>query len=946
MKNQIEFVDEYYKINLELLIIIRNYVSELKEHSKEYLEKYITEIDRKKHYKLLEYVVAYKFRLTLWENIPCEILEQKNALRYKRLAFPDYGIDLVSGDISEAYQIKWRAPKSSISFREVSTFFTYSTILEASVKRIITSENVSVNCNLEKLGIVKNTITNEEIVNVLVECVNYKEVVENKKEYSNPPLRYYQEQCLEVLNTRMLDDNKYIRILMACGTGKTIMMSEFILQRMGIKFLWLVPSIHLLESTYTVISRWNNKLKIGLVGSKHNIRNKDEEYDCVICTYNSVKKIVDKEFDVIIVDEGHHLDRYLKSVIIDCNEIDMKNCEYEITHTEDENNLEEQDQYINDQKDMYQEETSEETKGYLAIMNSIECKKIILMSATLISENIDYEYSLEKAIGDRMLTDYEICIPVFNNLNDCKRELSGLIKENDCWKKILAYCNTAEEAKEFKIILQNNGITAEYFDGTTSIENRLKIIKNFETKELRVLVTVYVLGEGVDIPIADTCMFVENRHSHINIVQCIGRVLRLHDSKTISHIIMPSINEEQTIKKFLRVIENYDYRICKSISGKKHGRINVINKDRDMTEYKYMEIYDKIGKIQSESNWMYKCEILKKYVKEHNSLPTNKTVYDGINIGWWMHAQKGAKKGKGRYKMDNTRIKLLEEIPGWKWGYNKDYIWTKNYNALKEYVIENNILPAKNIKYRGIKIGSWMRTQRYTINRKIDDEKVKLLEEILGWKWEDNKDDMWMKKYNLLYEYVTKNNFLPTQETEYKEVKIGEWISRQRCTKKGKRRGKMDQIRIKLLEKIPGWKWEYDKDDCWMEKYNMLKEYIEENKYLPSHKTKYKGINIGFWTTKQKVEKKSMDDVRIKLLEEIPEWKWEYNEDDIWLEKYHILKEYIEENKSIPSRMAEYKGMKIGYWVHHQRGAKKGRGRCKMDTTRIKLLEKLSEWKW
>ena len=46
-------------------------------------------------------------------------------------------------------------------------------------------------------------------------------------------------------------------------------------------------------------------------------------------------------------------------------------------------------------------------------------------------------------------------------------------------------------------------------------------------KPVHVLVTVEVLGEGINIPNADTCMFVEPRNSYRSIIQAIGRCAAL-----------------------------------------------------------------------------------------------------------------------------------------------------------------------------------------------------------------------------------------------------------------------------------------------------------------------------------------------------------------------------------------------------------------------------------
>ena len=61
---------------------------------------------------------------------------------------------------------------------------------------------------------------------------------------------------------------------------------------------------------------------------------------------------------------------------------------------------------------------------------------------------------------------------------------------------------------------------------------------------MHVLVTVEVLGEGVNIENADTCLFVEPRRSYVSIVQAMGRVLRTCPSKPLAHVSLPAVTAD------------------------------------------------------------------------------------------------------------------------------------------------------------------------------------------------------------------------------------------------------------------------------------------------------------------------------------------------------------------------------------------------------------------
>ena len=83
-------------------------------------------------------------------------------------------------------------------------------------------------------------------------------------------------------------------------------------------------------------------------------------------------------------------------------------------------------------------------------------------------------------------------------------------------------------------MLLDSGIAADHYNAQTSAQQRQDILSNFQRREvhggIRVLVTVDVLSEGVDLPVADTCLFVAPRRG-IRLRQCVGRVLRNHPEK-------------------------------------------------------------------------------------------------------------------------------------------------------------------------------------------------------------------------------------------------------------------------------------------------------------------------------------------------------------------------------------------------------------------------------
>ena len=172
-------------------------------------------------------------------------------------------------------------------------------------------------------------------------------------------------------------------------------------------------------------------------------------------------------------------------------------------------------------------------------------KELFQFSATLEqNEGTDFQYTMGKAIEDGVLCDYDITVPAVtaHHAYVCLADL--LLKQAGRFRRVLAYCNTVAEAKRFQMVLRELGVAAWHINARTKWNERKRVMDEFTgvlKKPVHVLVTVEVLGEGINIPNADTCMFVEPRNSYRSIIQAIGRVLRHHPAKPLGHIILPAV---------------------------------------------------------------------------------------------------------------------------------------------------------------------------------------------------------------------------------------------------------------------------------------------------------------------------------------------------------------------------------------------------------------------
>ena len=135
------------------------------------------------------------------------------------------------------------------------------------------------------------------------------------------------------------------------------------------------------------------------------------------------------------------------------------------------------------------------------------------------------------------------------------------------------------------------------------------------------------------------------------------------------------------------------------------------------------------------NSWLKYYTALEEYYKEHGNIdvPKNYETKDGVKLGRWLGTQRQAYKGKGKVtnKINENQIQLLNNL-GMKWEIQKE-TWDENYYALEEYYKKygNINVPRNYVTQKGIKLGTWLNTQRQAYNGKskckITEDQIQLL---------------------------------------------------------------------------------------------------------------------------------------------------------------------------------------------------------------------------
>lgn len=107
-------------------------------------------------------------------------------------------------------------------------------------------------------------------------------------------LRDYQREVFD-----LIDNNTEYAFQLPCGTGKNVIISEYINRHPEYKYVVFSPSIYLANEMCRLINRPVNRI--------FSDKPTEEVHDISICVYNSWKKL-QNDYDILFIDEAHHFE--------------------------------------------------------------------------------------------------------------------------------------------------------------------------------------------------------------------------------------------------------------------------------------------------------------------------------------------------------------------------------------------------------------------------------------------------------------------------------------------------------------------------------------------------------------------------------------------------------------------------------------------------------------
>lgn len=273
----------------------------------------------------------------------------------------------------------------------------------------------------------------------------------------------------------------------------------------------------------------------------------------VICTYQSSCQLaeacdMDIDFDFGIFDEAHktvgQVGKMFSMMLTDDKMIIKKRMFMTATPKVYGGNIEDDEIISMDDDTYYGRQLFCYNTGNAISEGRLVDYKLVTIMAT--------SKEIEKSIKDNNLVKYkqEFTDEESNYLATILVLLKK-IHDGTC-NHIITYHNTVKRAVKFKdylvkinnLLYEKDPIYADSLDGSVSMSKRKAIVKDYINGVKGILSSARVLNEGINIPIVDSVCFVDARFSTIDIVQCVGRALRLCKGKTFARVFVPTFVED------------------------------------------------------------------------------------------------------------------------------------------------------------------------------------------------------------------------------------------------------------------------------------------------------------------------------------------------------------------------------------------------------------------
>jgi len=596
-----------------------------------------------------------------------------------------------------------------------------------------------------------------------------------------------------------------------------------------------------------------------------------------------------------------------------------------------------------------------------------------------------------EAIERKLLTDYQVVLVGVDDVrvkefieHRVKLDTGGVVQDAESLSaqiailkalqkynlnRVITFHSRVSSAKQFSedlprlvtthedLIETDYSLWADYVSGKHNAHQRkqkLDVLRHLSDTDTGLLANARCLSEGVDVPSLDGVAFVDPRSSQVDIIQAVGRAIRLSDHKTRGTIILPvfiSSTEDHEVAlndssfksawEVIKALRAHDEVLADTLDkyraqlGKKGKRIDKSLSDKLIIDLPssvpsgFFEAIDTKLVESTTASWEFWFGLLEKYVEENGDALVSRT-YETTSknkLGQWAHQQAHFRKAGS---LPPDRFKKLDAI-GFVWNV-LDEAWEQMFSELERYVKENGdaLVPGTFMTKSKQSLGTWVSTQRERSRAgRMSSDRFKKLDAI-GFVW-DVEDYQWEQMFSELERYVKENGdaLVPgTFKTKSKQS-LGSWVSTQRQMPPG-----LTKSRKSRLDAI-GFVWDVE-DYQWEQMFSELERYVKENgdALVPGTFITKSKQPLGNWVSGQRTNRSKLSGSRLERLNAIG-FVWDV-EDYQWEQMFSELERYVKENGDalVPLAYKTTSKVNLGRWVGTQR-----KNSSRLSESRLKRLD-------
>ena len=894
----------------------------------------------------------------------------------------DCGIDLVfchkNGE-HWAVQAKCYSPGYDITKHDVDKFLSESNrpliqhrLLIATTDRI--GNNAKQVCDAQDKPVIRFLLSDFE-KSVLEYPANFASLAQGKRKAPPAPREHQLEAIAAAAQGLQAADRA--QLIMACGTGKTFT-TLWIKEKLGAnRTLVLLPSLGLLAQT---LREWTfaaaTPFEVLCVCSDQTVGTKGHD--------ESIHSVADLAFPVtsdadevkrFLSGAGNRVvfSTYQSSLVIAAAQADPAIPAFDLAVADEAHRCAGKvgsdftaildNTQIRSAKRLFATATSRTYSSTVHKAAEVRGVEVVGMDNAVLFGEVLYALPFGKAIERKLLTDYRVVIIGVDDPTIAqwiaKRELvttgTGIetdseslasqigllkaIKDYDL-KRIISFHSRVNRAEAFTTDMQNTmawisdehrpsgTLRTDFVSGNMSANKRrvkLDQLKALNMDERAVLSNARCLSEGVDVPSLDGVAFIDPRGSQVDIIQAVGRAIRLSPDKKVGTIVLPvfiaagedaaSTIEASNFKPIwdvLDALKAHDDVLADELdqirtemgrkpgSGVSAGGLGKISIDLPATADASFSSALRTHLVeQVTESWNERFGQLLAYKMEHGD--TNVPVKWKTGLGQWVSGQR-----KNRRKGELT-IEKVNRLTGTGFIWDAlEWTWNESFTELLAYKEKYGDTNVPQSWSTGL--GSWVSdTRKDWKNGSLSEERINRLTEI-EFDWAPLQST-WESKFAELLAY--KEEYGDTNVIQ-RSTDLGRWVSGQRSAK---RNGSLSKERINRLDKI-GFEWN-SVANRWDALFGELLAYKAEHGDLNANWE----TGLGQWISHQRGAKSdsSLSEEKIRRLDEIGfVWSSFDSKWDDWFNKLLAYKAAYG-NLNVPARW----GDGLGTWVANQRSNQK-----------------------